>query len=78
MKPRRLSRHNVEWNGIHIHINWEPQWLNLKVNHYDVVHLDNRAEDRRQNARRHYLYGRVSGYEQAHPVTRFLSRYHRI
>ena len=37
---REMQTFNVEWNGIHININWEPQWLNLKVNHYDVAHLD--------------------------------------
>jgi len=29
---REMQTFNVEWNGIHININWEPQWLNLKVN----------------------------------------------
>jgi len=38
--PRHIQTFNVEWNGIHININWEPQWLNLKANHYDMAHLD--------------------------------------
>jgi len=39
--PRHIETFNVEWNGIHININWEPCWLNLRSNYgHDVAHFD--------------------------------------